>query len=107
MNSSEQKDERMLKLLRGAYLEKEKLEVGNRWQEDVVHRIRKIRNTGVAPGSSMAFSQFAWKLAPVTVLLILVLTAFLIGSGLTSGYEVFEFAPDGTEEMTLTELMTT
>lgn len=106
MNSSEQKDERLLKILRQAYLEKEKLEAGNRWQDDVMQRIRKIRESEVAPSSPVVFGQFAWKLAPVTVLLILALTAFLVGSGLTSGYAVFEFVLDGTEELTLMQMFT-
>lgn len=106
MNSSEQKDERLLKILRQAYLEKEKLEAGNRWQDDVMQRIRKIRESEVAPSSPVVFGQFAWKLAPVTVLLILALTAFLVGSGLTSGYKVFEFVLDGTEELTLMQMFT-
>ena len=106
MNSSEHKDERLLKILRQAYLEKEKLQAGNRWQDDVMQRIRKIRESEVAPSSPVAFGQFAWKLAPVTVLLILALTAFLIGSGFTSGYEVFKFVLDGTEELTLMQMFT-
>lgn len=105
MKSTEEKDERLLDILRGAYLEKEKRETGNRWQENVMHRIRKIKNIEVAP-SSVVF-QFAWKLAPVTVFLILALTAILIGSGLNSGYGVFEVGLDGSEELTLTEMITT
>lgn len=106
MNSSEQKDERLLKILRQAYLEKEKLEAGNRWQDDVMQRIRKIRESEVAPSSPVVFGQFAWKLAPVTVPLILMLTVFLIGSGLTSGYGVFGFGLEGPEELTITEMIT-
>ncbi len=106
MSSSEQKDERLLKIMRQAYLEKEKLEAGNRWQDDVMQRIRKIRESEVTPNSPVGFGRFAWKLAPVTVLLILALTAFLIGSGLTSGYEMFEFVLDGTGELTLMQMFT-
>jgi len=106
MSSSEQKDERLMKILREAYLEKEKLEVSNRWQENAMHRIRKIRSTEVMASSSMVFFQFAWKLAPVTFFLILLLTAFLIGSGLTPGYGAFDFGLDGPEELTLTEMIT-
>ena len=106
MNFSEQRDERLMKMLREAYLGKEKLAVGDQWQENVMHRIRKIRSMEAAPSSSTVFFQLAWKLAPVTVFLILVLTAFLIGSGLTSGYGLFDFGLGGPEELALMEMMT-
>ena len=101
MSTCGAKDERLLKRLREAYLAKETLEVGNQWQEDVMHRIRKIEKTGIAQSASAGFTQFTWKLAPVAALLILVLTTFLIGSGLTSGYEMFEFILEGIEELAL------
>lgn len=106
MNSFKQKDERLLKILREAYLEKEKLEVGNRWQEDVIQGIRKMRKIKATPSSPVVFGQFAWKLAPVTVPLILMLTVLLIGSGFTSVYGVFGFGLEGPEELTLTEMIT-
>jgi hypothetical protein len=107
MNFSEQKDEKLLKILREAYLEKEKLEADNRWPESVMRRIRNMREIEIAPSSPVGFTQFTWKLAPVTALLILALTAFLIGSGLTPVYEVFEFVMDGTEPLTIVQLFTT
>jgi hypothetical protein len=104
MSSSEEKDERLLKILRETYFEKEKLEIGNRWQEEAMSRIRTSGKPKAEPSPSMVFSQFTWKLAPVTVLLILVLTAFLIGSGFISGFEEFGFAFNGTEELTLAQI---
>jgi hypothetical protein len=101
MNSHKEKDERLRAILREAYLEREKSETGDQWQDTVMHRIRKKREIHVAPGFPGVFGQITWKLAPVTVLLILAATAFLLGSGLTSGYELFEFVPNGIEELTL------
>jgi hypothetical protein len=106
MSSSREKDERLRAVLREAYLEREKSETGNQWQDTVMHRIRKNREIHVAPGFPGVFGQFTWKLAPVTVLLVLAATAFLLGSGLTSGYEIFEFVPNGIEELTLTQIFT-
>ncbi len=106
-SSKKESDERWLRLLREAYLEKENLETGNRWQEEVMRRIRTARDVGVAPSSSMVFFQFAWKLAPITFLLILALTVVLMGSGLNfgyGGYGVFEVGLDGPEELSLTEM---
>ncbi len=100
MKSSErERDKRLLRLLRGAYLGKENLETGNGWQEEVMRRVRRTRNVEAAPSSSVVFFQFAWKLAPVTLLLILALTAILIASGLSFGYGPFEFGLDAMTEL--------
>ena len=105
MNSSEQKDDRLMRILKQAYLGKERLDAGGRLQEGVMRRIRRMDPVKVAPVSSIGFSQFTWKLAPVTILLIFALTAFLIASGL--GSDPFEFPLDGTETMALVELIQT
>jgi hypothetical protein len=104
MSSSRKKDERLLKILKTAYFEKEKLEIGDRWQEEAMRRIRTSGKRKAEPSPSMVFSQFTWKLAPATVLLILVLTAFLVGSGFISGVEEFGFAFNGTEELNLAQI---
>jgi hypothetical protein len=104
MNSHKEKDERLQTILREAYLDRENREAGKQWQDGVMHRIRKMSVIDVAPTFPGVFGQFTWKLAPVTVLLVLAATAFLIGSGLTSGYEMFEFVLNGTEELTLMQI---
>ena len=107
MKFSKEKDERLLNILSEAYREKENRETGNEWQQKVMRGVQAARNREATPDSSVGFFQFAWRLAPATALLILALTALLIGSGLSSGYGVFEVGLDGLEELSLTETTTT
>ena len=84
-----------------AYLEKENLEVGDQWQGEVMRRLRKLGAIQPAPGFLEMLESFVWRLAPVTCLLILVLTAVLIVSDFTSEYEVIQLLMNGTEELVL------
>jgi hypothetical protein len=106
MNLTRQDDERLRRILRQAYLDKEKLEVGDQWRDDVMRRIRGIEQIRPEPGFLVLFSEFAWRFAPVISLLILALTIFLIGSALPSGYGALEFITDGIEELTFIDLFT-
>ena len=89
-DSPGQESDKLLRILRGAYLEREKAETGDRWQAGVMRRIREMGTIERAPGLWGGFTQFTWRLAPATVLLVLASIAFLVGSGLTPGYEAFD-----------------
>ena len=77
MTKSKDEQEVLREILRRAYEEKEKVEVGDRWQEDVMHRIRDLSEMEVSPSSLVLFEQLVWRLVPVTCLLILGLTVLL------------------------------
>jgi hypothetical protein len=88
-------------ILRLAYQEKESLEVGDRWQGEVMHRLRKLGVIQPTPGFLEMLESFIWRLVPVTCLLILVVTGVLVASDFTSEYEVIQLLMNGTEELIL------
>jgi hypothetical protein len=99
------KDEReaLREIFRRAYLEKEQVEVGDRWQEGVMRRIGELGEIQERPSPLVMFEQLVWRLAPVTCLLILGLTVLLSSLDFISGYEIIQLLMDGTEEITLNQ----
>jgi len=95
--------EALREILRRAYLEKENVEVGDRWQEKVMRRILELGEIEARPSSLVMFEQLVWRLAPLTCLLILGLTVLLSSFDFISGYDVIQLLMDGTEELTLNQ----
>jgi hypothetical protein len=87
-------------ILRKAYRQKENVEVGDQWQQDVMRRVRELGALQPTPSFPEMLEQLVWRLAPVTCLLILGLTVLFAVSDFTSGYEVFQLLINGTEEVT-------
>ncbi len=86
-----------------AYHEKEKPEVGELWQMRVMSDIRSLGPVGSKKRYFMLFEQFAWRLAPVTCFLILILGALLINFDLVPDYEVARLFIDDPVEFTFLE----
>jgi hypothetical protein len=104
MTQSKDEHEELREILRRAYLEKEKAEVTDKWQEETMRRIRKLGEIEEKPSSLVIFEQLVWRLVPVTCLLILGLTVLLSSFDFISGYDVMELLMNGTEEITLNQL---
>jgi len=98
------KREKLWAILRQAYQEKEKLEVGHLWTEGIMCHIRELGSTVPRPRFWEMFEPFIWRLAPVVCVLILILTVVLIAFDLTSGYDPFQIFMNGKEELTLAQL---
>ena len=104
MTPIKHEQEALREILRRAYLEKEKVEVGDRWQEEVMRRIRELGEIEERPSSLVMLQQIVWRLAPLTCLLILGLTVLLSSSDFISGDDVIQLLMNGTEEITLNQL---
>jgi hypothetical protein len=78
MRSRISENESLRKAFRDAYAAKERQETGNGWQSAVMKRIRQIGPLRPATGFWPAFESMVWKLAPVSCLLVLVLTFFFV-----------------------------
>ena len=100
MNSPKTEDEIMKAILRKAYREKENIQVGDQWQQEVMRRVRELGALQPTPSFPEMLEQLVWRLAPVTCLLIFGLTVLFAVSDFTSGYEVFQLLNNGTEELT-------
>jgi hypothetical protein len=103
MTPIKDKQEALRKILQQAYLEKENVEVGDRWQEEAMRRIRELGEIEPTPSSLLMFEQLVWRLAPLTCLLILGLAVLLSSLDFVSGYDIIQLLMDGTEELTLNQ----
>jgi hypothetical protein len=100
MNPPKTEPEVLQATLRKAYQEKENIEVGDQWQQEVMRRVRELGALQATPSFPEMLEQLVWRLAPVTCLLILGLTVLFAVSDFTSRYEVFQLLMNGTEELT-------
>jgi hypothetical protein len=103
MTSIKGEHEELREILRRAYRDKENVEVGDQWQEEVMRRIRELGEIEARPSSLAMFEQLVWRLAPLTCLLILGLTVLLSSSDFISGDDVIQLLVNGTEELTLNQ----
>ena len=105
MKSLESRLEVLKRILLQAYHEKEKLELSDRWQVNVMRRVKNLGPLKKEPEPLGQFTQFVWRLAPVTCLLIIVSTVVLLKFDFTPEYNVLiSFVPDA-EEISLVQLL--
>ena len=90
-------------ILRRGYQERENVEVGDQWQEEVMHRLRELGEIKARPSSLVMFEQLVWRLAPVTCLLILGLTLLLSSFNFISNDDVMQLLINNTDEITLNQ----
>ena len=103
MTSIKDEHDQLREILRRAYRDKEKVEVGDHWQEEVMRRIRELGGREERPSPLLMFEQFVWRLAPLTCLLIVGLTVLLSNFDFTSGDDVIQLLMNGTDEITLNQ----
>ena len=103
MTPIKHEDEELRQVLRRAYQEREKAEVTDQWQEEVMRRIRELGKIEASPSFLAMFEQLVWRLVPVICLLILGLTVLLSSFDFISGYDVIELLINSTEEITLNQ----
>lgn len=100
MNPPKNEPEVLEAILRKAFRQKENIEVGDQWQQEVMRRVQEFGALKPTPSFTEMLEQLVWRLAPVTCLLIVGLTVLFAVSDFTSGYEVFQLFMNGTEELT-------
>ena len=90
-------------LLRRAYREKEKVEVGDQWQQEVMRRIDELGDIEASPSYLVMLEQLVWRLVPVTCILIIGLTVLLSSFNFISGYDIIQITMNNTEQITLNQ----
>ena len=105
MTPSKHEPEALREILRRAHQEKEKVEIGDQWRQEVMGRIRNLGPIEEKPNFLLMFEQLVWRLAPVTCLLVLVLTLLLSSVSFTPEYEAVRLLMNGTEELTLVQFL--
>jgi len=103
MTQSKDEHEVLREILRRTYQEREKVEVGDKWQEEVMRRIGELSVMESRSSSLLMFEQLVWRLVPVTCILILGLTMLLSSFDFISGYDVIQLLMNSTEEITLNQ----
>lgn len=103
MTSIKDEHDELREILRQAYRDKENVEVGDQWQEEVMRRIRDLGEIEERPSPLVMFEQFVWRLAPITCLLIVVLAVLLSNFDFSSGDDVVQLLMNGTEDITLNQ----
>lgn len=77
-------------LFRIAYLEEEDIPVSDLWRQQTMDRIRGLALEPVRQGFAVTFEPFVWRLVPVTLAMILILSIALSNFELVSDAEVFQ-----------------
>ena len=90
-------------LLRRAYREKEKVEVGDQWQQEVMRRIGELGEIEASPSYLVMLEQLVWRLVPFTCILIIGLTVLLSSFNFISGYDIIQITMNSTEQLTLNQ----
>jgi hypothetical protein len=80
--------ENLMRIWRLAYHEKEKAEVGDQWQEKVMHHVRGIRHVISKKSFFEQFGDVLWRLAPVACALILILGICILKFHMIPDYEM-------------------
>jgi hypothetical protein len=104
MRSRISENERLKKAFQNAYLAKEDEETGDRWQSQVMRRVRQAGPLKSANGFWPSFEHLVWRLAPVCCVLLLVLGVLLANIDFGRGYDYLGTVTAGMEQPTLSEL---
>ena len=103
MTTIKDQHQALRELLRRAYREKEKVEVGDQWQDEVMRRIGELGEMEASPSYLVMLEQLVWRLVPVTCILIIGLTVLLSSFDFVSGYDVIQLTMNSTEQVTLNQ----
>ena len=103
MSKIKDQHQTLRELLRRAYREKEKVEVGAHWQKEVMHRISELSEIEASPSYLVMLEQLVWRLVPGTCILIIGLTVLLSSIDFISGYDVIQITMNSTEQITLNQ----
>jgi hypothetical protein len=97
--------EALLEILRQAHQEKQKVEIGNQWQQELMDRIREFGPIEMKSSFLVMFEHLVWRLVPATCVLILGLTLLLSAVNLIPGNDALQLLMNGAEEHTLVQFL--
>lgn len=86
--------EKVIKILKMAYHEKEKVEVGAQWHQKVMRDIRHLGPLCSDMNGYALFDRFFWRVAPVICLVMLIIGALAINVDFMSELELSSLFTD-------------
>jgi hypothetical protein len=95
------------KMLSDAYWGKEDLSIDNGWQDKLMSRIREM---GSVPTKALfwpAFEQLVWRIAPVTCVMVVAVTAVLVRLYITTQYNGLQLIASYVEELVIKQIFGT
>ncbi|HEY3277045.1 MAG TPA: hypothetical protein VGJ94_10520 [Syntrophorhabdaceae bacterium] len=87
--------------LRRAYIGKEPPEIGLKWRDALMAKVREIGPLCGKPRFLPSFEKIVWRLVPITTPLALILIFFLVKLGLASAQNSLQSFINGLEEWTI------
>lgn len=105
MVKSDKKANFLISLLKHAYYEKEKLLVGDEWQNVVMQRIRSLDMLPEYEGFIYMFEHIVWRLSPAIAIIIVVFALTLWNWNIIPDSEIFKLMYNGLEEYSLSKIL--
>ena len=96
----------LFKALHAVYSEKENVQPGIHFKNDVMRQIRGLEQQSHRGAFFQMMEQSAWKLAPATAIMILICSYGLMNFEFISDWQVLQLITNGMEEITLFEFLT-
>ena len=101
MKPMNHKLENLLKWLRDAHFSKHPPQADENWHRAVMQQIRAMEPSPVGDtGVSLLFERMAWKLVPVTVIMLVISVTALLKMDMVADWQLFQLLYDGLEDAT-------
>jgi hypothetical protein len=104
MRSRISENEFLKEAFQEVYLAKERDDIGDRWQSQVMRRVRQAGPLKSAKTFWPSFENLVWRLAPVCCLLVIVLSVLVMNMDLARGDDYLGTVTADMEKPTLSEL---
>ena len=105
MKSIRYEFDRLIDVFRRVHSEKNAAVVDDRWQLEVMRRIRNIEPAELRANFLVMFEEFIWRLSPVACVLLIALAIILMQTDFTSDNEIFSLFLNNSDEISLGEIL--
>ena len=105
MKSIRYEFDRLIDVFRRVHSEKNAAVVDDRWQLEVMRRIRNIEPAEHRANFLAMFEEFIWRLSPVACVLLIALAIILMQTDFTSDNEIFNLFINNADELSLGEIL--
>jgi hypothetical protein len=103
MKSLKENYQKLINALSAAYRNKEHIEVSDRWQIDVMRDIRRLGPLNAKASSFLFADRFVWRFAAVACMIALMLSIYVVYTGLNPEAEIVNLFLDNPVEFTLVQ----
>ena len=103
MKSLNEKYQKLINALSAAYRDKERVDVSDRWQMDVMRDIRRLGPLNAKASSFLFADRFVWRFATVACMIVLMLSIYVVYIGFSPEAEIITLFLDNPVEYTLVQ----